>query len=141
VLHRRANYRLAGALAVVLIGVFAAVGLFTGSEGLTPAEPPDPTSIETSEPVVVPFVVVGMEAKQPVRARVLSDGTLLFDDQLLPGRPVEFTATTLLKVRLDRGVVALSVNGHELGVPGGPHRPFVGSFTPEHFVETPSESE
>jgi Helix-turn-helix domain len=141
-LHRTANYRLALALAVVLIGVFAAVGLLTGQEGLAPAEPPQPTLVETSDPAVAPFVVVQMEAEEPVHARVLSDGDLLFDDRLLPGRRVEFTASTLLKLRLDRGgVVALTVNGHDLGVAGDPRHPFVGSFTPEHFMETTSESE
>jgi hypothetical protein len=141
VLHRRGNYPLALALAVVLIGVFAAVGLFAGSEGLAPAEPPAPTLVETSEASVAPFVVVRMIAREPVHAKIHSDGTLLFDDRLVPGRPVEFTASTLLKVRLDRGVVALSVNGHDLGVPGDPRHIFRGSFTPEQFLETPSASE
>lgn len=138
ILHRRANYKLAVALAVVLIGVFAAVGMFRGRDSVEPVLPPEPSLADTSGPPVAPFVLVRMEALEPVHAVVTSDGTRLFDGMLRKGQPLELTAGTLLRVRFDRGVVSLRVNGHDLGVPGDPHRVYVASFTPSHFQETPS---
>ena len=140
ILHRRANYRLAVVLTSLLIVVFAAVGLFAGTDTSNPAQPPDPTLPAASEPALEPFVVAEVEATEPVHVVIIADGRPLFDGKLPAREPREFTATTQLRVKFDRGVVALTVNGHSLGVPGSPDHRYRASFTPKHFVETPSAS-
>jgi hypothetical protein len=55
----------------------------------------------------------------------------MFSGTLKPGKPQQFTASTLARVWLSRGgVVAITVNGHEIGSPGTKDKEFAASFTP-----------
>jgi hypothetical protein len=82
---------------------------------------------------------VYLAATKRVEARVVADGTERYAGVLRPGKPQQFTASTLVRVWFDKGgLVQVTVNGHELGEPGTLEREFVATFTPEDYRETPS---
>jgi hypothetical protein len=139
-LHRSANWKLAFLVAVVLLVAFGAAGLLSGNQAT-----PDATAVGASpSPSTGPLedtglVYVYLETTKRVRARVVADGTETFADVLKPGQPQQVTASTLVRVWLEKGgLVQVTVNGHDLGEPGDAEREFVASFTPQDYRESPS---
>jgi cytoskeleton protein RodZ len=139
-LHRSANWKLAFLVAVVLLVAFGAAGLLSGDQPTPDATAAPATPPSESAPLQdTSLAYVYLEATKRVQARVIADGTELFSDVLKPGKPQQVTASTLVRVWLERGGdVQITVNGHDLGEPGVPEREFVASFTPRDYRETPS---
>jgi hypothetical protein len=139
-LHRRANWKLAFLVAVVLLVAFAAAGLLARNQpapaaGVAPTTPP-PTSapLQASD-----LAYVYLQAAKPVGVSIVADGHQLFAGTLKPGHPKSFTAATVARVWFSHGGdVAVTVNGHDLGKPGTMHREFEGTFTPQDYRETSS---
>jgi cytoskeletal protein RodZ len=131
-LHRRANWKLAFLVAVVLLVAFGVAGLLSrrtstpDASAATASPSASATPFQPSE-----FAYVYLAASKPVDATVIADGTKMFSGTLKPGKPQQFIASTLARVWLSRGgVVAITVNGHEIGSPGTGDREFAASFTP-----------
>jgi hypothetical protein len=82
---------------------------------------------------------VYLTTTKPVDAIVIADGTRMFSGTLKPGKPQQFTASTLARVWLSRGGVAsITVNGYDLGTPGTRGNEFDASFTPFDYRERSS---
>jgi hypothetical protein len=126
------SWRLLFAAALVVLGVFASVGLLAraqkppGSNRVPPAQSGAPPSPER--------VSVGLKATGEVGATVWIDG----------GRPLRFVlredevrsleGDSTIKLRLDRGGRArLTVNGHALGKPGTDDQPYSATFRSDSF--------
>ena len=131
-LHRRGNWKLAFLVAVVLLVAFGVAGLLsrrtstTDSTAATVSPSSTATPLQTSD-----LAYVYLAASKRVDATVIADGTKMFSGTLKPGKPQQFTASTLARVWLSRGgVVAITVNGHEIGSPGTKDKEFAASFTP-----------
>ena len=78
-------------------------------------------------------------ATKPVGANVIADGVEQFSGVLQPGKPQQITASTLVRLWLNKGAaVKITVNGHDLGQPGTEGQVFVASFTPTDYRESPS---
>jgi hypothetical protein len=82
---------------------------------------------------------VYLSTSKPVDTTVTADGTQMFSGILKPGKPQQFTASTLARVWLSRGgVVSITVNGHDLGQPGTKQKEYAASFTPLDYRGPPS---
>ena len=142
-LHRRANWKLAFLVAVVLL-VSAGIGGLLSRHESTPGvfAPPSPTP--SVSPSAAPLeasnlAYVYLATTKPVEATVIADGVKMFDGVLKPGKPQQVTASTLARVWLSRGgVVDIMVNGHDLGSPGTKQAEYAASFTPFDYRERPS---
>jgi hypothetical protein len=136
-LHRRANWKLAFAVAAVLLIVFAAFGLLSRNQAA-----PDAGAVPSSATAVPggsDLAMVYLKARKPVDVVVIADGTRMFSGVLKPKEPQQFTAATVARVWLSRGtVVDITVNGHDLGAPGTRDRHYEASFTPQDFREPTS---
>jgi len=144
VLHRRANWKLALAVAAVLLAVFAGFGLLNRT-GTVPGDAtapsaPAPSSASGVEAADLVYLTIG--AAKPARVTVLADGTEVFSGILRPGHAQSFAASTLIRVLAPRGGgLQLTVNGHELGAPANGKHPYKASFTPQDYREAePSPS-
>jgi hypothetical protein len=127
------SWKLAVGLAVVLLGVFGAVGLLTGSEKALPTTTTLPAA--PSQAVALPAqVTVQLSPIHITYARVVADGVRRFAG-LLPLRKIQtFTADNLLRVEFNHGeAVDLVVNGLDLGRVGDPDAPYQASFGPRDF--------
>ncbi len=133
-LHRRANWKLAILAAVVLLAGFGAAGLLTNRQSTS--DPTSATATGTPGPGDAPLrssdlAYVYLAATKPVDATVIADGTRMFSGTLKPGKPQQFTASTLARVWLSRGgAVDITVNGHDLGSPGTRDREYAATYTP-----------
>ncbi|MCA1727573.1 MAG: helix-turn-helix domain-containing protein [Actinobacteria bacterium] len=134
-IHRRANWRLAVALAGGLLALVAVVALVArsgdpGGIGLQP-----PPSVEPSTPPVTVNVV----AQAPVDARVVQDGHVVFDGRLARGEARSFQGEDSVEVSFaDGAAVSVTVNGHKLGHPGAAGQPYEHVFGPDDFRRSPS---
>jgi cytoskeletal protein RodZ len=139
-LHRRANWKLAFLVAVVLLVAFAAAGLLarnqpTPEAGAAPTTPAaDAAPLEAAD-----LGYVYLDTTKSVGASVIADGHQMFSGVLKPGHPRQFTASTVVRVWLSSGaVVQITVNGHDLGTPGTSHEAFEATFTPRDYRESSS---
>ncbi|MDP9342949.1 MAG: helix-turn-helix domain-containing protein [Actinomycetota bacterium] len=140
VLHRHGNWKLAVVLAVVLIGVFGAVGLLSRSSPV-PAAGAFRTKAAASAPSPpLTYVTVSLSTDKAVRAVVVTvDGAPGFSGTLQPAKRLSFQGTSLIHVWIPvGGAVDVVANGHDLGTPGDGKSPFEWSFKPQDFRGTPS---
>ncbi len=146
VLHRRANWKLALAVAVVLLVAFAGFGLLNRTGTVPNAESPPSTVATPSLPGVEAAaepVYLAIRAAKPTRVTVVADGVDVLSGILRPGHRRNFAASTLIRVLAPKGggALRLTVNGHELGTPGERKHPYLATFTPQDYRETtPSPS-
>lgn len=119
------------AVALVVLGVFGAVGLFSGNPPAPAAALPPASPAPATSP---PQVVVNIVADQTVAVRVLVDGRVAFDGQLVKGEGRSWTGAQRIQVSVARGgSVRLTVNGFSLGTPGRPGVPYAASFGPGDY--------
>ncbi|HEY7282990.1 MAG TPA: RodZ domain-containing protein [Actinomycetota bacterium] len=131
-LHRRANWKLAFLVAVVVLAASGAAGWLSHRQSTPEATAATVTPSPSGQPLrSSDLTYVYLVASKPVDATVIADGTRMFSGTLRPGKPQQFTASTLARVWLSRGgVVAITVNGHELGSPGTRDKEYAASYTP-----------
>ena len=130
VLHRRGNWKLAVALAIVGLAVAGAVGII--SRGATAPSPATPGS--GAGAISTPAVSLVVTPTRPVKAVVLVDGIQQFSGVLKKDVAQTFSGTSLIRIRLERGGVAdLVVNGKDIGKPGTPKGPYSAPFQPGTF--------
>jgi len=139
-LHRRANWKLAFLVAVVLLVAFAASGLLARNQPAPDAVPTTPGPTESADPLASSdLAYVYLKSTKPVGVTVIADGTQMFSDKLRPDHPQQFTAANLVRVWIQTGAnVEITVNGHELGAPGTKHKPYEATFTPMDYREPSS---
>ena len=138
-LHRRANWKLAVGVALVILVGSGAVGLLSRS-GPAPQPAPVPSSPDTDALAGTP-VTVSMDALKPVRAVVYVDGDKIFTGLLRKGASRFFAGSSLVRVELARGgTVDFTVNGVEVPAPGDQAAPFSASYLPQDYRESPSPS-
>jgi cytoskeletal protein RodZ len=127
------SWRFLIAVAIVVIAILAAAGLFRSR-----STPPASTPASTAAPSLGPGVVVGVRATRSLTAVLTVDGKSK-TYPLEAGEGVAVTGTTTVVVSLSTGGRAvLTVNGTTLGMPGKVGTPYVATFTPESFRRTPS---
>jgi len=127
------SWRFLIAVAVVVIAVFAAAGLFRSR-----STPPASTPASTTAPSTGPGVVVGVKALRSLTAVLTVDGKAR-TYPLEAGEGVAVTGTTTVVVSLSTGGRAqLTVNGTSLGTPGSVGAPYVATFTPQSYRRSPS---
>jgi cytoskeleton protein RodZ len=133
VLHRRGNWALAVAIAVVALGAAGAIGVLTRG-GAAPV-PAVTTPLATSGAAAVPFTVsTDIRAIHPVAVKVIVDGQPAFSGTMHQGGTRSFEGADVIKVSLGAGKSAeLTVNGQPLGRPGVPGHPYTASFGPKDF--------
>jgi hypothetical protein len=133
VLHRRGNWKLALALAVVGLAVAGSIGLLTRSAPAPPTGPPPATPATA----IVNTASVTLDIAPVVRgvhAVVFVDGKKTFAGQIARGHSKFFAGASLIRVQLDRGGVAkLTVNGTTIGRPGNPKAAYAAPFQPGDF--------
>lgn len=135
-IHRRANWRLAVALAAGFLAAVAVVALLARADPSPDvnAEPPPPSIQTTSLPVIVNVVVRG-----DVEATVLQDGVVAFEGVLRAGESRSFQGEESVRVSLsDASAVSLSVNGRKLGRPGAEGEAYERTFGPDDYRRSPS---
>lgn len=143
-LHRRANWKLAFLVAVVLLVSAGVSGMLSRHlstpDAAFPSSPSSPAASSSAAPLEASnLAYVYLATTKPVDATVIADGVKLFDGVLKPGKPQQVTASTLARVWLSRGgVVDITVNGHDLGAPGTKQAEYAASFTPFDYRERPS---
>jgi hypothetical protein len=132
------SWKIAVGLAVVLLGVFGAIGLLTASERALPAATTLPAA--PSPAVALPAqVTVELSPIHITYARVVADGEREFSGVLPLGKTQTFSADSLLRVEFNHGEsVDLVVNGRHLGRVGEPHAPYQASFGPRDFLGAPT---
>lgn len=119
------------AVALVVLGVFWAVGLFSGSPPAPAAALPPASPAPVTSP---PQVEVVMVAERPVTVRVVVDGRVEFDGALVKGEGRSWTGTQRIVVTVSRGrAVQLTVNGFSLGTPGRAQAPYTAAFGPRDY--------
>jgi len=131
VLHRKGNWKLAVALAVVVIAVAGAVGLLSrGATAPSPAGPPG----SPGGALTTPKVTLVATPTKPVKAVVLVDGVEQFSGVLKKGVAHTFTGTNLIRLHLEKGgLTDLVVNGEDIGRPGTTAGPYSAPFQPGTF--------
>jgi helix-turn-helix protein/uncharacterized protein DUF4115 len=132
VLHRRGNWALAIAVAVVGLAAAGAGGLLSRG-GAAPTEATVPA---TPEPAVVatPTVTLVMTGRGEVHADVVVDGRHAFSGALHKGQTKSFEGADVIHLQLSKGKAAdLVVNGTEIGAPGDPNQPYPASFNGQDF--------
>ena len=135
-LYRRGNWKLAVALAVVLLAVAGGVGLLSrGSTAPAPAAPPRSPAAAPA----APKVSVTITPTKAVGAVVVVDGLPAFSGTLHKDTPKSFSGASLIRVKLIPGGLArLTVNGKDIGMPGTPNAPYTAPFEPDTFRPTAS---
>jgi helix-turn-helix protein len=130
VLHRRGNWKLAVAIAVVGLAVAGAVGII--SRGTTAPSPAAPGS--QAGGIATPAVSLVVTPTRPVKAAVFVDGVEQFSGTLKKDVAQTFTGKSIIRIRLERGGVAdLVVNGKDIGKPGTPNAAYAAPFQPGTF--------
>jgi hypothetical protein len=130
---RGASWKIAVGLAVVLLGVFGAIGLLTSS-GTAPKAATRLPAAQSVQPASSAVVRVKLSPLHLTYARVVADGVRKFAGLLPLGKQQIFTAHSLIRVELNHGGNAdLVVNGHDLGPIGDPGAPYRASFAPGDF--------
>ena len=127
------SWRFLIAVAVVVIAVLAAAGLFRNR-----SSPAAGTVGEGSGPTAGPGVQVAIKATEPVHVVVTVDGKVQSRD-LAATEGIAVTGTQQIEVRITPGGNAtVTVNGHALGALGHPSRTFVATYTPQDYRRSPS---
>ena len=127
------SWRFLIAVAVVVIAIFAAAGLFRSR-----STPPASTPSSTAPPTTGPGVVVTVKAVHPVTAVLTVDGKAA-THQLEATEGIAVTGTSTVVVSLSTGASAVvTVNGTSLGTPGKAGTPYIRTFTPQSFRRSPS---
>jgi cytoskeleton protein RodZ len=124
------------AVALLVLAVFAAAGLLSGSRGAPSAGPGRGAQ---SIPVQPPEVKVDIRAIKPVRVTITTDGHVEFQGLLHRDEARTFLANDSIRVEMEKGgVAAITVNGRDIGKPGSPGSPFTALYAPDSFRGTPS---
>jgi hypothetical protein len=124
-------------VALLLLGVLAAVGLLSRSRGTPGTE--SQSGAQASIPVLPPTVTVVIRADEAVTAIIRVDNRKAVTFELRAGEGRAFEANTRIQVSLDHGgTTALTVNGHNLKKPGKKDQPYNATFGPQDFRGTPS---
>jgi len=131
VLHRRGNWKLAVAIAIVGLAAAGALGLLSRT---APAPPPASPNGAQGALVTTPAVTMSITPLRPVHAVVLVDGAKVFSGTIRKGVTKPFQGASLIRVRIDPGRAAtLNVNGKNVGAPGPPRGAFTATFQPNDF--------
>jgi hypothetical protein len=127
------SWRFLIAVAVVVLAVLAAAGLFRNRSA-----PPAGSVGGGATPTAGPGVQVAIKAVEPVHAVVTVDGRMrTYDLDATEG--IAVTGTERVEVAITPGGQAtLTVNGHDLGEPGHPNRTFIATYTPQDYRRSSS---
>lgn len=132
--HHTSSWILAGGIALLVLFLFAAFGLLSDSRA-TPDPAPLPStapSIEKSHPVRVELL-----ARREVQVIITVDDTIDFEGTLQAGEARTFQGTVSVEVEFAKGgVVAVQVNGEDLGSPGKPEMPFAEIYVAAEKTDT-----
>jgi hypothetical protein len=137
----RGRWRLALASTAVLLGVAGALGLLSRAGG-GPAPVETPSTTRAVVAPASPGVSVAVVALDDVTVTVVEDGQEAFSGLLHDGEGRAFDATERIDIEFSRGgAVELTVNGHEVGIPGLPVDPYRDSFGPDDFRDAAAGTE
>ena len=140
VLHRRGNWALAVAIALVALAIAGAIGLLARG-GAAPVPAPLPTTPDAAAVTGAGTVTMDVRAVQPVPVSVVVDGQRTFSALMQRGATRSFEGADVIKVSLGSGRSAeLTVNGQPLGRPGNAGHVYTASFGPRDFRRTSSGS-
>ena len=126
--HHTSSWILAGGIALLVLFLFFAFGLLSGSRAT-----PDPAPLPSVAPTIEPSrpVLVELVAQRSVEAKVTIDETVDFDGVLNAGEARTFEGEAAIAIELARGgVVSIQVNGNDLGSPGNEEQPYAEVFLP-----------
>jgi membrane protein implicated in regulation of membrane protease activity len=127
------SWRFLIAMAVVVIALLAAAGVFRSR-----SSPPAGTVAGGSQATAGPTVQVAITAVKPVHVVLTVDGKSQTHD-LDATEGIAVTGQEAITVEITPGGRAtVTVNGHSLGKPGHPTRPFVATYTPQDYRRSPS---
>lgn len=134
-IHRRANWRLAAAVAAVAMALVAVVAVATRDSTVPePAVPSPPSVVPDARPVFANLVTV-----VEVEARVVVDGETALEGTLARGEARSFEGEESIELWFASGdTVRLTVNGRSLGRPGAAGEPYSATFDPDDFRGSPS---
>ena len=140
VLHHRVSWKPAMVAAVVLIGVFVAVGLLSRSSPVPAPAPAGAKSALDVQATPGSLVTVSLSSDRAIRGvEVTVDGAPGFNGTLQPSKRQTFQGNSLIHVWIPNGgVVDVVANGRDLGKLGDAKSPFEWSFKPQDFRGTPS---
>ncbi len=134
--RRRLNWPVMIGVAVAVLVILATAGLFSRAKTVPP---------QANGAVLPPAgdagsgVTLSVEGSIDVRMKVLTDGHVAYQRVLRAGEGESFHAEDAIALTLGRGASAhLFVNGHDLGSPGSPDRPYHAMFGPNDFRRQPS---
>jgi len=134
--RRRLNWPVMIGVAFAVLIVLATAGLFSRAKTVPP---------QANGAVVPPAgdagagVTLAVEGTIDVRMTVLTDGQVAYRRVLRAGEGESFHAESDIAITLGRGASAhLTVNGHDLGSPGSPERPFHAIYGPNDYRRHPS---
>jgi hypothetical protein len=134
VLHRRGNWALAVAIAIVALAVAGAVGLLTRGGAVPAPSGGLPASPNGAAVRAAPTVTTEIHAIAPVGLTVVVDGQPAFTGTMHKGGTRSFEGADLIKIELSTGKAAqLVVNGQPLGAPGKSGHPYQAAFQPQDF--------
>jgi hypothetical protein len=140
IVRRHPSWSFMVAVALLVLGIFAAVGLLSRTPPVGGIESPA-APVTTDIPVLPPAVSVGVQAVKRVEVTVVVDGGKPQTFVLKPGELRSFSGSTRIDLQLDRGGRArLTVNGHRIGAPGVEEAPFTAIYGPNQFRGSPSPS-
>jgi hypothetical protein len=121
------------AMAGVVIALLAAAGVFRSR-----SSPPAGTVAGGNQATAGPTVQVAITAVKPVHVVLTVDGkTQTHDLGATEGIAVIGQDAITVEI-MPGGRATLTVNGHSLGKPGHPTRPFVATYTPQDYRRSPS---
>ena len=127
------SWRFLIAVAVVVIAVLAAAGVFRSR-----SSPPAGTVPGGNQATTGPTVQVAITAVKPVHVVLTVDGQTQTHD-LDATEGIAVTGEDQIEVQITPGGRAtVTVNGHSLGQPGHSNRPFVATYTPQDYRRSPS---
>ncbi len=136
-LRKVPSWTLLAQIAVVLLGILAAVGLLSRYRSTPPpgalSKPPASVGVGAES------VTVALNASQEVEATVRTDGGQPATFVLRSNETRTFQAAAAIQVHLARGGAAeVIVNGRSLGRPGTAAEPYEASFGPQDYRSSPS---
>jgi hypothetical protein len=127
------SWRFLIAVAVVVIAVLAASGVFRSR-----SSPPAGNVPGGNQTTTGPTVQVAITAVKPVHVVLTVDGQTQTHD-LDATEGIAVTGEDQIEVQITPGGRAtVTVNGHSLGQPGHSNRPFVATYTPQDYRRSPS---
>ena len=140
IVRRHPSWTFMVGVALLVLGVFAAIGLLSRNPPETGAQS-STAPITTDIPVLPPSVTVGVQAVKRVTVTVAVDRGQEQTFVLKPGELRSFDGSTRIDLTLAPGGRArVTVNGHRIGTPGSEGVPFVAIYGPNQFRGSPSPS-